>query len=171
MADKQPDLNARNKGALREHFIAPNSETAPTDDKAWLQLDINIQNIDDSSDEKSESKGDYAGDGNEVEVLTGRAEKWKVKGFYTPSNPAHKLISRMKRKTNDQERRVWHKVIETDGTVVIGKAKILAIKVGGGDATEYEPLECEIVFDGTPDETLPVEKQAANISTPSKNTK
>ncbi|TYC48816.1 phage tail protein [Weissella muntiaci] len=144
---------ARKKNALRKHFIAPyNGGTMPTDadEKVWLPLAANITTISDDSEEKTDTAGDYAGDGNELDILTGRSEKWSYEGTYDPADPAQQLIAGMKRKTTDEERMLWHKVVESDGSTVVGAAKALEIVAGGGDATEFEDFTGHLDFVGTP---------------------
>lgn len=140
---------ARKKNALRKHFVAPYVE-GEEEPKELLRLGVNIATIEDDSEESTESAGDYAGDGNEVEVLTGRSEKWKVDGTYDPTDPAQKLIAGMKRTNTDSERLIWHKIEENDGSIVIGVAKALEIVAGGGDATEYETFSCSLAYTATP---------------------
>lgn len=140
---------SRKKNALRKHFIAPYTEDE-VEPKEWLRLAKNISTIEDDSEEKTESAGDYAGDGNEVEVLTGRSEKWKFDGTYDPTDPAQKFVADKKRTNTDSERLVWHKIEENDGSTVTGVAKLLEIKAGGGDATEYETFSGVLAFIKTP---------------------
>jgi hypothetical protein len=149
----------RRKNALRIHELAP--YTAPTDggeptvpaEDAWLRFAKRITSISDDSEESTESEGDYAGDGTEEDVLTGRSEKWKYEGTYDPTDPAQKLIKDLKRKTNDDDRLIWHRIHESDGTVVTGVAKVLDIVAGGGDATDYEDFTGSINFIKTPTES------------------
>nr|DAT47490.1 MAG TPA: tail tube protein [Caudoviricetes sp.] len=144
----------RQKNALRKHFIADytsGQNTPPTEDSSWLRLAKKITTISDNSEEQTESEGDYAGDGTEVEVLTGRSESWSAEGTYDPGDAAQKLIASKKRKVTDDERLVWHKIEETNGDVVIGLAKVLNIIAGSGDATAYEEFKCDINFTEQPE--------------------
>lgn len=147
----------RKKNALRKHFVAPYTDsTMPkAEDEFWLPLAANITTISDDSEEKTDTAGDYAGDGNEVDVLTGRSEKWNYEGTYDPSDKAQELIASMKRKTTDEERMIWHKIIESDGSIVIGAAKALEVVAGGGDATEFEDFTGHLDFVSTPTVTKP----------------
>ena len=143
---------SRKKNALREHEIAPwtTGQTEPPT-SGFLPLAEFITTITDSSEENTENFADYAGDGNEVEYLVGRSEKWDVEGTWNPDNPAQKLIADMKRKQSDDERKIWHRITENDGTVVVGPAKVLNIVAGSGDAAAYEDFKCSINYDGTPE--------------------
>lgn len=151
----------KNKNAIRQHFVAKYTEgqampEVGADD--WKALAKNITSISDETEDKTDTAGDYAGDGNEVEILTGRSEAWKFEGSYDPEDDAQKLIAGMKRTTTDKERLLWHMIIETNGDVVTGLAKALEIIAGGGDATEYEEISGKLAFTQTPQVTSMPEK-------------
>ncbi|MCL2676252.1 MAG: phage tail protein [Streptococcaceae bacterium] len=142
---------ARKKNALRLHEIAPwsSSDTAaPT--TGFLALAEFITTVNDNSEEKTETFADYAGDGNEIDYLVGRAEKWDFEGTWNPTNPAQKLIAEKKRSQNDDDRKVWFRITENDGTVVLGVAKALNIVAGSGDAAAYEDFKCSLIYAETP---------------------
>ncbi|MCP1102594.1 hypothetical protein M2454_001906 [Aequitasia blattaphilus] len=144
---------SRKKNALRGHFIAPytNAETKPADE-AYLELAKWITNISDDTDEASDDYADYAGDGTPSTDVTSVSEKWTVEGTYDPEDPAQKLIAGMKRKLGD-DRKVWHKVVQTDGVTAIGVATVSEIKAGSGEASEYEAFGCILNYDQIPEET------------------
>lgn len=148
----------KQKNAKRQHFIAPYTDdaTKPGEDE-YLPLAKNIQTIEDDSDEDTDDFGDYAGDGTSQTVLNGRTEKWNYEGYYDPSDPAQQLLAKMRRVVDDDGRKIWHKIIETDGTVVEGVAKVMEPKAGGGDATDYEDFEGHLDYVRTPSETKPNE--------------
>jgi hypothetical protein len=137
---------SKNKNALREHFIATyGAGTQPTADSTdWLPLALNISTITDDSDEKTDTGGDYAGDGSEVETFTGRTEKWTVEGDWDPTDPAQVMIDGLKREQTDEGRMIFHKIVETSGKIIIGPAKALGIVTGSGDATDYEDFKLSI---------------------------
>lgn len=145
---------AKNKNAKREHYLAPISAGTGTDKKtppeaeseAWLRLGLDIQTIEDKSDEKTDTAGDYLGDGTEVDILTGRSEIWGVKGSRNNTDEAQNLVASMKRTQTDDDRLLFHKIVETNGDVVIGVAKAMAITAGSGDATAYEDFACDLTF-------------------------
>ncbi|MGR3742114.1 phage tail tube protein [Companilactobacillus sp. DQM5] len=144
----------RQKNAKRKHFIAPwTSDEKKPEEADYLPLAHWITTLEDDSDEDTDDYGDYAGDGNKKSTLNGRTEKWNFEGTYDSADPAHKLIASMRRKTTDEERMVWHKIIETDGTIVEGPAMVMEPKAGSGDATDYEDLEGHIDYTQTPTET------------------
>lgn len=149
---------AKNKNAKREHYLAPISagtgadkKTPPeADSEAWLRLGLDIQTIEDKSDEKTDTAGDYLGDGTEVDILTGRSEIWGVKGSRNNTDEAQNLVASMKRTQTDDDRLLFHKIVETNGDVVIGVAKAMAITAGSGDATSYEDFACDLNFVSQP---------------------
>src|SRR5215467_3725603 len=111
---------ARKKNALRLHEIALWKEedtAAPT--TGFLPLAEFITKITDSSKETTETFADYAGDGNEAEYFVSRTETWQVEGTWNPTNPAQKLIADMKRVQSDDDRKIWLRVTENDGKVVL----------------------------------------------------
>ena len=59
----------------------------------------------------------------------------------------------MKRVTTDDGRKLWHKIIETDGTTVEGVAYVMEIKAGSGDATEYEEFSGHLDYIRAPEVT------------------
>lgn len=147
---------ARLKNAKRQHFIAPwTSDDKTPVDEDFLALAKWIETIEDDSDEDTDDYGDYAGDGNTKTTLNGRTEKWNFEGTYDPNDPAQALLAGMRRELTDDGRKVWHKIIETDGTVVLGVATAMEIKAGGGDATEYETFEGHLDYVATPIVTAP----------------
>ena len=147
---------AKNKNAKREHYLAPISagadkKTPPeADSEEWLRLGLDIQTIEDKSDEKTDTAGDYLGDGTEVDILTGRSEIWGVTGSRNNTDEAQNLVASMKRTQTDDERLLFHKIVETNGDVVIGLAKAMSITAGSGDATAYEDFACDLTFVSQP---------------------
>ena len=142
---------ARKKNALRKHEIAPwTSDDVEPEEDAWLPLAHFIETIEDDSDEDTDDQGFYDGDGNTETVLNGRSEKWNFSGTYDPDDKAQQLIAGMRRITTDDGRKLWHRITESNGDVVVGVAKAMEIKAGGGDATEYEAFEGHLDYIKTP---------------------
>ena len=141
----------------RVHYLAEfvkGTMTPPTDSK-FNRLANRISNItDDSSDETDSSVFYDSLDGNAEESLLGRTEVWTFEGQYDPEDPAHQIIAKAKR-ADDEGRKVWHKIKETDGSIVVGVAKIFDPKAGGGDATAKEVLSGRIAFIKRPEITDP----------------
>ena len=144
---------SRIKNALRGHFIADYDKSSPdTAPTAFLELAKWITNVTDDTDESSDPYADYAGDGTESTDVTGISEKWTFEGTYDASDAAQALIASKKRKLGD-ERKVWHKIVQTDETEVVGVATVSEIKAGSGEAAAYEEFHCVLNYDQIPKET------------------
>ncbi|MCT3528226.1 phage tail protein [Latilactobacillus curvatus] len=143
---------ARKKNAKRQHFVAPwTSDDKKPAEEDYLPLAKWIPTIEDDSDEDTDDVGYYDGDGNTETILNGRSEKWNFEGTYDPDDKAQALIAGMKRVQTDDGRKLWHKIIETDGETVEGVAKAMEIKAGSGDATEYEEFSGHLDYVRAPE--------------------
>lgn len=147
---------ARKKNALRGHFIAALDETDPTKaPTVWLELAKWITEITDDTDETTEESGDYAGDGTPRTDVTAIAEKWTVTGTYDATDEAQALVASKKRVIGE-ERKLWHKIVQTDGKTYAGIATVTEIKAGSGEATTFEEFGCVLNYDQIPElETTP----------------
>lgn len=145
---------ARSKNAKREHYVAEyvvdeaGVVTEPTEGE-WLRLAKWVPSITDSSTDTTETGGDYAGDGTPSTDVTAYAETWTATGTYDPSDAAQKLIVSKKREIGEG-RKVWHRIVQTDGEVVQGVATATDIRGGSGDATAYEEFNVVLNFDTIP---------------------
>lgn len=142
---------ARKKNAIRKHSVAPykKEEEAAAPEEGFLPLAKWITTVEDATDENVEEYGDYAGDGNPKSEVTSVSEKWSFEGTYDPEDEAQKLIAGMKRETGD-DRKLWHKIEMTDGSVAVGLATALEIVAGSGEATEHETFSCTLSYDNLP---------------------
>ncbi len=145
---------AYQKNVVRKHAVMPFDPEKPelpkAEDEGWLPLAKAIETIEDDSDEDTDDHAFYDGDGTSQTVLNSRSEVWNFSGYYDPSDPAQKLIASLRRNISDEGRYIWHKIVETNGDTVIGLAKAMEIKAGGGDANEYEDFEGHLDFIKTP---------------------
>ena len=117
-----------------------------------MELGKYISTIGDDTQEGSEEEGFYSGDGTSEITVTSVAQAYTPEGYFDPEDPAQALIAGLKFKTGDG-RKVWHKVIRSDGKKQwVGRATVSAIVAGAGDAVAYEIFSCNIRFD-----TIPVE--------------
>ncbi|HHV41675.1 MAG TPA: phage tail protein [Clostridiaceae bacterium] len=144
---------ARNKNALRGHFVAAcdplTPDTPPTE---WLELAKWISAIGDETEEETENTAYYDGDGTPETDIISVAGAYSVEGFYDPEDPAQALIAGLKYKTGDG-RKIWHRVVSANGTKEwVGRATVSAIVAGAGDASAYETFSCTIRFDRIPEE-------------------
>lgn len=144
---------ARNKNALRGHFVqayVPGNET-PGDE--WLELAKWITTIGDDTQEESEDQAYYDGDGTPETEITSVAGAYTPEGTFDPEDAAQALIASLKYKTG-VGRKVWHKVVSADGKKEwVGRATVSDIVAGAGDASAYEEFGCNIRFDQLPTES------------------
>lgn len=146
---------ARQKNAKREHYVAPftgydvDGEPNAPEETDYLRLAKWIPTITDSSTDTTEATGDYAGDGTPTTEVTAVAESWTFTGTYDKDNEAQALIVGKKRKIGD-DRKVWHKIVMTNGDTVVGLATATDIRGGSGEATAYEEFNCILNYDGVP---------------------
>lgn len=150
-AEERP---VKTKNANRKHYIAVYEGATKPASSDYLHLARGITNIDDNSDEQTEDSGDYAGDGTIATEVIGISEKWTFSGDMINDDPAQKIIIDMKRKWGD-DRKIWHKIIQTNGEVYEGLATVSGVKTGGGEFSSFEEFACEINFDELPTSTTP----------------
>ncbi|CRT89877.1 major tail shaft protein [Streptococcus equi subsp. equi] len=56
-----------------------------------------------------------------------------------------------------EQRKVWFKVVDADGkTQYVAPATVSEIKIGGGEASEYEAFECTISWNAVPKQSAVV---------------
>ena len=142
----------RNKNAKRQHFVAPftgeNTVPALVD---YLPLAKYITEITDSSEDQTEEFADYAGDGTVQTDVIGIQESWEVSGSFDATDAAQALIAGMKRDSSNNARKLWHLIIDSNGTEeVFGVATVLNIIVGSGPAEAHEEFSCTLQFDQRP---------------------
>lgn len=147
---------ARQKNAQRKHFVAPfdpkTPDTVPADE-AFLSLAKYIETIDDDTDEETDDTGYYDGDGTPEETVTSVSGAYTASGQYDPDDPAQALIASKKYEVGDG-RRVWHRVVESNGKKTFTQvANLSGIKAGSGDATAYEEFEAKLKWIKKPIET------------------
>lgn len=143
---------ARNKNALRGHFIqayTPGEEEPGTE---WLELAKYISTIGDDTQEETEDTAFYDGDGTPESDVISVAGAYTPEGQFDSEDPAQALIASMKYKTGDG-RKIWHRVVSADEKKEwVGRATVSAIVAGAGDASAYETFSCNIRFDRLPTE-------------------
>ena len=81
---------------------------------------------------------------------------YTFEGDYIKEDAAQKIIADMRFLTGDQ-RKVWFKVVDPDGkTQYSGVATVSEIKIGGGEASEFEAFECTISWNSVPKQSAVV---------------
>lgn len=143
----------KQKNAKRKHYVAPwdaaNASTEPTAD-AWKWLADGVTTAEVENDEETDDTAYYNGDGTPETVVKSVKYGYSFEGDYIKEDAAQKIIADMRFLTGDQ-RKVWFKVIDPDGkTQYSGVATVSEIKIGGGEAAEYESFGCTISWNAAP---------------------
>ncbi|MCF3942211.1 phage tail tube protein [Oceanobacillus alkalisoli] len=143
---------ARNKNALRGHFIQEYTPGQDEPGEEWLELAHYISNIAMEPNETTEEEAFYDGDGTLEETVTGVARAYSPEGHFDPEDPAQALIESLQDEVGDK-RIVWHRVVRSDGKKEwVGPATVLNIIAGAGEASAYETFSCTIRFKEKPKE-------------------
>ncbi len=148
----------KQKNAKRKHYVAPwtDDSTSPLEnDWKWLADGVTTAEVE--NDEESDDVAYYNGDGTPETVITSVKYGYSFEGDYIKEDEAQKIIADMRFSTGDQ-RKVWFKVVDPDGkTQYVAPATVSDIKIGGGEAAEYEGFSCTISWNTVP-------KQSAVVS-------
>lgn len=144
---------ARQKNALRGHFIAPFKTGVEPKDADFLELAKWIASVSDDTDEQTDDTGYMDGDGTPETTVIGVSGSYGFEGSFDAEDAAQAYVAGLKYKVGD-DRKVWHKIVSADGkTQWLGTATISAIVAGAGDATAYEDFSCTITYNELPKET------------------
>lgn len=147
------------KNAKRKHFLAPWLSTAPTTEPgndAWKWLADGVTTAEAENDEETDDIAYYNGDGTKKTVVTSVKNGYSFEGDYIKEDEAQAIVAGMRFKTGD-DRNVWLKVVESDGkTQYVGVATVSGIKIGGGEASEYEGFEATISWNAAPKQSAVV---------------
>ena len=121
--------------------------------KRTFYVQRKISSITDDTDEETDDKAFYDGDGTKEKKVVGISEAWKAEGIRDYDDPAQNLIASKKRKTGD-DRKVWHKIVDSvEKTEVTEVATLSDIKSGGGDAGDDEEFGCTLTYNKIAKET------------------
>lgn len=146
------------KNALRKHYVAlwTSDGVEPSAD-AWKWLADGVTTAEVENDEETDDQAYYSGDGTPETTVTSVKYGYSFEGDYIKEDEAQKIIADMRFLTGDQ-RKVWFKVVDPDGkTQYVAPATASDIKIGGGEASEYESFACTIGWNKVP-------KQSAVVS-------
>ena len=144
---------ARNKNALRKHEIQDYIAGEEPLEEGWLPLAHRISSIGVEPNEETETEAFYDGDGTPEETVTSVARAYTPEGQFDPEDEAQALIESKQNEVGDK-RKVWHRVTRSDGKKQwVGRATVLSIIAGAGEASAYEEFSCTIRYDEKPEET------------------
>lgn len=154
MLKLQLQMFARSKNARREHFIAAFADQKPGDeDPKWKKIGKWIHESNNENAEETEEYADFAGDGTKQNEVIGLTIGRSFKGYFDREQESHKMIHDMVEKYEGNARKVWYKVKEPNGKVTVGIATISDIKIGSGEASDYEDIEFKVTYDKIPEIT------------------
>lgn len=142
---------AQKLNSERKHYLAlwTDDKTKPAEDGyKWLASGISTMGND--SEDKTEDYNDYTG--IDTTDVTGVQTKWTPEGFVDYEDEAQKIVVDKQFAVGDG-RKVWHKWTATDGTTYEGVARLLDIKIAGGDSNTKEELSFTIQHDRSPEVT------------------
>ena len=144
------------KNAKRKHYVAPwsadNAATEPTGD-AWKWLADGVTTAEVENDEETDDTAYYNGDGTPETVVKSVKYGFSFEGDYIKEDEAQAIIAGMRFKIGDG-RKLWFKVVDADGKKqYVGVATASGIKIGGGEASEFEGFECTISWNSAPKES------------------
>lgn len=142
---------AQKLNSERKHYLAPwtDDATKPAEDGyKWLASGITTMGND--TEDKTEDYNDYTG--IDTTDVTGVQTKWTPEGFVDYADEAQMIVVEKRFETGDG-RKVWHKWVDTDGTTYEGVARLLDIKIAGGDSNTKEELGFTIQHDRVPEKT------------------
>ena len=147
------------KNAKRKHYLAPWSAENPTTEPltdAWKWLADGVTTAEVENDEETDDIAYYNGDGTPETTVVSVKYGYAFEGDYIKEDAAQKIIADMRFLTGDQ-RKVWFKVVDPDGmTQYSGVATVSEIKIGGGDAAEFEAFGCKISWNSVPKQSAVV---------------
>ncbi|HEM5088345.1 TPA: phage tail protein [Streptococcus suis] len=145
------------KNALRKHYVAPwTSDKVEPGPDAWKWLADGVTTAEVENDEETDDIAYYNGDGTPETTVTSVKYGYTFEGDYIKEDAAQKIIADMRFATGEQ-RKVWFKVIDADGkNQYVAPATVSGIKIGGGEAAEYEAFECTVSWNAVPKQSAVV---------------
>lgn len=136
----------------RKHYLAPwtAGDEKPIEG-AYKWLASGIATMGNDSEDVTEDYNDYTGV-DTTEVLNVK-KRWSPEGFVDYEDEAQKIVIEREFALGDG-RKVWHKWIATDGTTYEGVARLLDIKISGGDSNTKEELSFTIEHERVPEKIV-----------------
>lgn len=141
----------QNLNSARKHYLAlwTDDDTKPADG-AYKWLAAGIVSMGNDTEDVTEDYADYTGvDSTDV---TNIRVKWTPEGLVDYADEAQKIVIDKQHAVGDN-RKVWHKWEATDGNTYEGVARLLDIKVAGGDSNVKEEISFTIQHDRVPTKT------------------
>lgn len=146
-------MSKRFKNALRKHYIAPfdteTPDTPPTSEQyMWI-----ANGIKESAPENNEEDDDVAyfdGDGTPEKIITSKTLGRSFEGERRYGDKAQDYVASLEAEDGDALA-VWYKEISPDKkTQKEGPARLSAIEIGDGEASEVETIAFQVAWSRKP---------------------
>lgn len=142
---------AQKLNSERKHYLAPwtDDATKPAED-AYKWLASGITTMGNDTEQKTEDYNDYTG--VDTTDVTGVQVKWSPEGYVDYEDAAQAMVIEKQFEKGDNIK-VWHKWVDTSGTTYEGVARLIDVKISGGDSNGKEELSFTIQHDRVPEKT------------------
>lgn len=144
---------AKNKNALRKHFIGPYSaehpETVPGKE-AYMWIAKGIKSSSPENNEEDDDAAYFDSDGTKEKIIVSKTRGRTFEGHRDYSDKAQNFVADKEDEVGD-DLIVWYKEVSSDGkTQKEGLARLSEIEIGDGEASELEKIKFKIVWTRKP---------------------
>lgn len=144
---------AKNKNALRKHYIGPYKEAAPDTQptaEEYLWLAKGLKTSSPENDEETDDSAYFDGDGTKEEMVISKRRGRTFEGHRDYSDKAQNFVAEKEDEVGD-DLVVWYKEVSSDGkTQKEGLARLSEIEIGDGEASELETIKFKVVWTRKP---------------------
>lgn len=145
-------LNYLNKYEIGEAGEVDPETGKVTEPDKLFELAEGIQSVDASNDEDSSDYSYYADRGGKQTNISSVSTGYSFKGHRKYADADAQAFIRARLTKTGQDRVVYFKHTEPDGSILSGNATLSGIVHTGGDAGERGNFEAKITFNGLPDD-------------------
>ena len=144
---------AKNKNALRKHYIGPYKESTPdtpptAEEYLWLAKGLKTSSPE--NDEETDDSAYFDGDGTKEEMVISKRRGRTFEGHRDYSDKAQNFVAEKEDEVGD-DLVVWYKEVSSDGkTQKEGLARLSEIEIGDGEASELETIKFKVVWTRKP---------------------
>ncbi|VKM96499.1 phage protein [Streptococcus pneumoniae] len=140
---------AKNKNALRKHYIGPYKEAAPDTpptSEEYLWLAKGLKSSSPENNEETDDSAYFDGDGTKEEIVVSKTRGRTFEGHRDYSDKAQNFVADKEDEVGD-DLVVWYKEVSSDGkTQKEGLARLSEIEIGDGEASELETIKFKIAW-------------------------
>lgn len=144
---------AKNKNALRKHYIGPSKEATPDTPPTaaeYLWLAKGLKTSSPENDEETDDSAYFDGDGTKEEMVISKRRGRTFEGHRDYSDKAQNFVAEKEDEVGD-DLVVWYKEVSSDGkTQKEGLARLSEIEIGDGEASELETIKFKVVWTRKP---------------------